>query len=143
MRRNNYLREKIYIFILLTAYAFAAGEPKKVNIRIEGAKTQFDTVYNYGIFWAICCIGLGLIFIRDIIRKGESISMFNKEIPYYQFMRGQLYVLTVLVGFVAGCPTRSEGFDLTGAVFIIALLLGIIILRDYIVSRRQNRNPQS
>lgn len=140
MKRNNYLREKIYVFILLLAYATAAGEPKKVNIRIVAAQTKFDTVFNYGIFWALCSIGIGLIIVRDIFKKQAFISFFNKDVPYYQFMRVKLYILTACVALIAGFPTRSGSFEGAGAAAMAILLFGTIIIRDYIVDRKQRRN---
>jgi hypothetical protein len=118
----------------------AAGEPKKINIRIEEAETKFDTIYNYGILWAVCSIGIGLIFVRDLFKKKPFICLFNKEIPYYQYMKVKLYILSACIAITSGFPTRSEKFDGASAGAMMIILFGTIFIRDYIIDRKQKRN---
>ncbi|WP_343690077.1 hypothetical protein [Chitinophaga sp.] len=113
---------------------------KKVNITIEDAQTHFDTVFNYGILWALCSIGIFLTIIRGIIKKKPFISFLNKEIPYHQYMGAKLYVLTACISLTAGFPTHEETFNGAGAAIIAILLFGTTVVKDYVLDKKQKRN---
>lgn len=122
----------------MAALTVGYTEPRKINIRIEGATTLFDEAYNYGMFWAVLTIGTGLALVRDIIRRKNRsfIYVFNKEISYYHFLRGEFYVLTASLSITLGWLKPEYGYSAGSAVFFATLLFGITLLRDYIVYRR-------
>ena len=72
MKNIDYLRIKVYVFIVLFAFTFGWAFPTKVNIRNIEGNTFYDTTFSYSGFGLICTIGFGLTLLNDFKKRRDS-----------------------------------------------------------------------